>query len=226
MNSYLIAKVSNFKDDFKISPAEQLAFTDKQEVQVTEGDGKTSMVFETEFFKENKLIRNYIIDFDYKLNKKGKVFDRFFNYYYEPKQFNLYYLKNENIIIIRSQKDVAKEFLKELKEHYQHFDFDILNINIKEILSKVGELKSAWINVEKTGVNTESYHGIKVDDETDVIEAIDRNKATYVTFIYKFDKSEIYCGISKKGNIVLYDDQLAPENQLKLLIRIYNSLIK
>ncbi|MHA3225719.1 hypothetical protein ACV7JQ_07215 [Globicatella sulfidifaciens] len=225
-NSYLIAKVTNFNEKILITPNKQLGFLDEDGLNMTEGEGTTRMNYIEDFEVEGYSIQKYHVKMDYKVNKRGKVFDRFFNFYYQPNEFEMFYVKSENILFVRTQKDVAKEFLKQLNLHQPNLEYKILEIELKTILNKIEKIKSAWIKVSKDGINVESYHGNQVNNDQVVRKAIQNNTANYINFIYEFNDHEIYCGISKKGNINLYEDQLVEHNKLVLLFKIYTHLLK
>ncbi|SFQ11035.1 hypothetical protein SAMN04488506_0593 [Desemzia incerta] len=225
-NTYLIAKTSNFNRNYSIDPNVQTSLLDADGLAITEGDPETRMQHSTNIQVDNKDVAVYTIHHDYKVKKTGKVFDRIFHYYLDPKDFYLYYVEAESLLLVRAQKDVAKDFLSYLSQEFPNFKYEILEPNLKTIMSKVDGLKGAWISVVKDGVNTEAYFGSEVENDDDVREGIDNEKATYITFIYLFADKEIYCGISKKGNITLYDDSLTDDEKQVIIMRIYEHLIK
>ena len=224
--TYLVAKVQHFQDDYTILPSVQSSLIDEDGLTLTEGNPQTTMNYDHDIKVGGKLLRVYKIHHDYKIKKTGKVFDKIFHYYLDPKDFYLYYYKRSSLVLVRAQKDVAKNFLDYLKNYFKSFDYDILEPNLKKIMSKVDGLKGAWIAVVKDGVNTEAYFGNEVENDDDVRRGVTTGKATYITFVYLFADKEIYCGISKKGNITLYDESLTEEQKHDLIIEIYDNLIK
>lgn len=225
-STYLIARANNFNKDYTINPSVQSGLVDEDGLNITEGEPETTMSFLTTAQVGSKEIHIYKVHHDYKVKKTGKVFDRIFHYYLDPKDFYLYYYEVEDLVIVRAQKDVAKAFLEYLSDTFPRFKYEVIKPNLKSIMSKVDGLKGAWIAVIKDGVNTEAYFGNEVENDEDVRNGVENEKATYITFIYTFADKEIYCGISKKGNITLYDDSLTDDQKQEIILQVYAHLIQ
>lgn len=225
-NTYLIATASNFNTEYSINKSIQSELIDSDGLALSEGEPETTMDFYTDIQINAKNVSVYKIHHDYKVKKTGKVFDKIFHYFLDPKDFYLYYYEQDNLVLVRAQKDVAKDFLEYMSQYFPQFKYEIIKPNLKKIMSKVDSLKGAWIAVRKEGVNTEAYFGNGVESDDDVRKGVNTGKATYITFIYAFDGKEIYCGISKNGNITLYDDSLPEDKKQILIAHIYDNLLK
>lgn len=224
--TYLVVRTISFDTNYSIEPSVQTDLIDTDGLALTEGDPETTMIFDTNKTILNQTAYIYHVHHDYKVKKTGKVFDRYFSYFLDPKDFLMFYFQDDNILFIRAQKDVAKNFLNYLSSSFPSFEYEIIEPNLKTIMAKVDGLKGAWIAVRKDGVNTEAYFGSEVENDEDVRAGVNGGAATYITFIYTYANKQIYCGISKYGNITIYDDILLEEQKQDLMLEIYNRLIK
>lgn len=170
----------------------------------------------------------YSCHHDYKVKTFGKVYNNTFNYYFLPKDFNMFYNKNSKLIIISLKSDIALDFIKNLNQH-RFFDLSPIKIDFKAIAPYITEMSGVWVSgLNRTHVKTVGYFGPYVNKSEEFIEASREGEVSSVQMQYVYPKTgeEHTINISQKGTITLYDNFERIEDELDIIISVYNNIIK
>ncbi|WP_430615040.1 hypothetical protein [Enterococcus sp. DIV0114] len=102
--SFCLKKTQNFFETDIVSYDQTQLIDSENSLGISEGNGSTSMVFQNDISISKQLLKKYLVNHDFKVKKSGKVFDQYFNFYFSPKEFDLYYDKTNSISIFRAPK--------------------------------------------------------------------------------------------------------------------------
>ena len=172
----------------------------------------------------------YTVDYDHRYETKGFVFDREFDYYFKNYKFRIYYEENKNLLILAVKKEVAKAFLKEIAKEKARsqklYEFEYLKIDFDRIVSKSENLSGLWAQVNRTEVQTQAYFGenINLDDEVKLV--LKEKDASYVLFESTIGSNYQKIGITKEGNIVIFEDQSEDQHLITNVFRIYKIFLE
>ncbi|EHR4370620.1 hypothetical protein QUO99_001913, partial [Enterococcus faecalis] len=124
----------------------------------------------------------------------------------------------------RAPKKISQDFIVFLKEKHD-YSFKDIKIDFKKVTAKVEAINGIWIKVDKQEINNQAFFGSKVENDPEVVTAINKGKISYavVRFPYKGDFELV--GISKFGNIVVYNHGLTEKNELELVYFVYDKII-
>uniref|UniRef100_UPI00359C42A7 hypothetical protein n=1 Tax=Enterococcus faecalis TaxID=1351 RepID=UPI00359C42A7 len=222
--SFCFKKTQNFFETDIVSYDQTQLIDSENSLGISEGNGSTSMVFQNDISISKQLLKKYLVNHDFKVKKSGKVFDQYFNFYFSPKEFDLYYDKTNSISIFRAPKKISQDFIVFLKDKHD-YSFKDIKIDFKKVTAKVEAINGIWIKVDKQEINNQAFFGSKVENDPEVVTAINKGKISYavVRFPYKGDFELV--GISKFGNIVVYNHGLTEKNELELVYFVYDKII-
>ncbi|EKZ0482270.1 hypothetical protein QK099_002602, partial [Enterococcus faecalis] len=129
-----------------------------------------------------------------------------------------------SISIFRAPKKISQDFIVFLKDKHD-YSFKDIKIDFKKVTAKVEAINGIWIKVDKQEINNQAFFGSKVENDPEVVTAINKGKISYavVRFPYKGDFELV--GISKFGNIVVYNHGLTEKNELELVYFVYDKII-
>jgi hypothetical protein len=218
-SAYNIYTATKFNLDLKIL---QIRKIPQQSTAFEEGEPKNSIQFVNENIYNG--YSQYSVHFESKVHKSGKVFEKVFNYYLSPKDFNLYHNRTNSIVLICNNKNDSNEFVdlcniklkKDIKIGKLHFDLDTIANNIPNI-------KSAWFDsITLKTTSAAGVFGNKVEDST-LVQQIRANggKLTYMMYDKVIRNENHTIGIGKDGLIVLYNRYELPQYELNVIDDFY-----
>lgn len=217
--AYILVNVNIFtKKEIYNNPVQDKIIKD-------EGDPEISLKLNRENFYLD--FDQYFCHHDYKQKKYGKAFDMYFNYFFEPLDFYLYYNKDSSFCLIQTRTKVAIDFLKELNKTGD-FDLQTVKIDYSKMYPIINEISGAWIaDLKGDYLKTAGLFGHHVDKSEEFKQAAKEGEVSSLRlrFINENSKEEHAVGISRKGAIVLYDNFNQIEDEINLVIEIYNKLI-
>lgn len=217
--SYLICDVIHFHKTSHQIPIQQ-------EIFKTEGNPETSLNIIDHNY--HKTFDRYSCHHDYKHNKFGKVYNQTFSYYFEPVNFYMYYDKDQRLALIGTKTDVAIDFIKKLSENGYH-ELHPVEINLALMYPLIMEIRGVWIsNLNQTYLKTAGFFGPNVNKSEEFKQASEIGDVSSLRLVYVHPESgeELDVGISKKGSVTLYNTFDRVEDEIDVVLDIYNKLIK
>lgn len=202
------------------------------DVGLYEGEGRLIMTPTKQLTINGKTYITFDIRYDYKKMKQGIVFDKAFEYYFEPHHFNAYYNADDSLFILRVKKEAATGFLKGLSKikfgtaKKSHYSFTELSVDFKEIMAKAENVSGLTARVDRDHIHAQAYWGDNVDQDAEVTHIIAQDKTSYVQLQINLETGQIVkVGITKHGNIVLYTIPKTEESQIALTLQIYSQFL-
>ncbi|EEI25816.1 hypothetical protein [Lentilactobacillus hilgardii] len=127
--------------------------------------------------------------------------------YKKSTTFPAFYDQTKGILFLMAPSIISKGFMKELINSYGPklatsgvYDFDFTKISRFEVRAS-----GIYFNVDDdTDVDTKHFFGSGVQDNDEVIDAIDKDNATYLMAKIDVDGEQRTIGFSKKGTLVIY----------------------
>lgn len=218
--SYLICHSEIFYQDEYMIPIQCYFFEDE-----IEGAAET-------FIKPNKKefhagFDQYFCHHDFKHKKRGKVFNKNFSYFWEPIDFYTYYNPINKLTLVGTKTEVSLDYIKKLNGT-GYFDIKPVNINFEKMIPKIDEMNGAWFaNLKKAHLKTAAFFGPHVNKSDEYKEAAKEGNISSINIYFINNKKKEYSiSISQKGSIVLYDHFATIEEELDLVLQIYERLIK
>src|SRR5690625_6167163 len=105
-NVFLIGKANNFECQNFFKPMQESLLS-------IEGDSSTSMKIKQKLFYKG--LDQYDCHHDFKHNKKGRVFQRDFGFYFEPFDFLSYYNLNYGLTFVQIKKEKCLDYVEHVK---------------------------------------------------------------------------------------------------------------
>jgi len=144
--------------------------------------------------------------------------------YKKSTTFSTFYDRTKDNLFVVAPSVISKGFMKELESNYNSkmgkatvYDFDFTKISMFE-----DGAPGIYFNVDDdTDVNTKHFFGSGVQDNDEVIEAIDKDNATYLIAKLDVNGKQRTIGFSKKGTLVMYskpDDDNMEQPYMQLAI--------
>ncbi|OIJ07648.1 hypothetical protein BKP35_18360 [Anaerobacillus arseniciselenatis] len=220
MSTFVIVKVNKFFEKNYIVPTQQdlLQENGYQETKI-------------ELFLENafEAFDAYSCHFDRKINKRIKIkHDEFYDHYYDPSDFFLYYNSKSEIAIINTSHDTAKLFCNQLNEH-KNFKLELMEFNLHEIIDRISDVNGLWISdIKEMNLSSAGYFGTDVHRNQKAEELIKEAKISSISASFtsrKFSRSYNVL-ISKKGVIVTHEKMAGPYDAVALTNEIFSRLIE
>lgn len=219
VKSFLVCSIERFNKDNFLVPIQN-------ELLDNEGVSEISVKIQHTNFHDS--FDQYQCRHDFKHNKSGRVFGRSFNYYFEQLKFYTYYSEELNLSLIQTKTDAAIDFSQKLNET-EHYIFRPIELDFSKVIPHITEVAGAWIaDLKKTNLKTVGFFGPNVNRSEEYKEAAAEGNISslQIRYISSFDQREHYVGLSKKGSIILYTVLPTIEDELNLVLDIYNKLIK
>lgn len=216
--AYLICDVEKFDSDSYLIAIQEKLFEDEGQAEI-----KISLS-DKNYYQE---FDRYNCHHDYKHRMFGKVFGKTFHYYFEPKDFYMYYQRHNKLALIQTKTEIALDYIKRLTQS-NHFDIKPVNINFVKMYPLITEITGGWIaDLNQTYLKTAGYFGPNVNKSEEFKQAaqIGEVSSLQIKFLSNFGE-ELYIGISKKGSIILYDTFERIEDEINVVMDVYNKLIK
>lgn len=220
--SLMVVKVDKFYEP-GITLGGQDQIIDQDGLGISEGEGHLFLDPTSEQLAfDDCLFDIYKVDYDHRYEDQGFVFDRSFNYYFKNFKFNIYYEKNKRILILNVKKEIAKAFLKEISKETKRknklYHFQNLDINFDKVVAKAENLSGLWAQVNRSEVETQAYFGDNINLDEEVKAILKEKKPSYVLLESTIGEFYLKMGITKLGNIVLYNDK---KDEKKIIIDAY-----
>lgn len=218
-----------YNKTWQINAQTQLVSDD--EIGLTEGEGQLSIIPTEEIINFGKSsYHTFKVDYDYKNITTGFVFDQKFSYYFKNYKFNIYHEPTEQILILTVKKDVSKSLIKELsKEKIDNknlYSFKNLDINFDKIVKKAENISGLWTQIDRTNVHSQAYFGENINYDAEVKMILKERKTSYVIFESQIGGVYHKIGITKNGNVVLYNSFKEERDQLRVASLIYEMFLK
>ncbi|MBO8169305.1 MAG: hypothetical protein H0Z35_09005 [Thermoanaerobacteraceae bacterium] len=217
--SYLICAVEKFYDDeFYQMPIQEALFEHEGEAVIN------YKLTRKDFYQGYD---QYTCHHDYKHKKYGKVFNQFFTYYFEPVDFYMYYNRNKSILLIQTKTDIARDYIRILNSS-KAFDCQPVPIDFAKMYPLITEVSGAWIaDLKRTYLKTAGLFGPNVNKSEEFKIAAEEGEVSslQLQYVSKLTKEEHTIAISKKSSIVLYDTFDMIEDELDLVLDVYETLI-
>lgn len=217
--SYLICDVAHFHKTSHLIPIQQELFE-------TEGNPEISLnIINHDYHRE---FDRYDCHHDYKHNRSGKVYDQTFSYYFEQVDFYMYYNKDQRLALIGTKTDIAIDFVKKLSGDGHH-EMNPVEINLAAMYPLIMEIRGVWIsNLNQTYLNTAGYFGPNVNRSEEFKQASEIGDVSSLRIVYVHPESgeELDVGISKRGSVTLYSTFDRVEDEIDVVLDIYDKLIK
>ncbi|HBZ09162.1 MAG TPA: hypothetical protein DEO65_04640 [Bacillus bacterium] len=217
--SFLICNVNRFFADEFLVPIQQTLLKD-------EGSSEISLKINISNFHLG--FDQYICHHDYIHKRRGRVFGRDFNHYFEPLNFYSYYHDIDNLLIIQTKTDASLDFVNKLNST-NRYELDPVNMDFKKMIPLISEVAGAWIaDLKRAHLKTAGFFGPNVHKSEEYKEAAAEGNVSSIQmkYIAEHDGNEYYVAISKKGSIILYDSLSTVEDELYLVCDVFNKLIK
>jgi hypothetical protein len=218
--SYLICKVERFNDQESYLVPIQESFGD-----VYEGEAEIRIKLIHKNYHQS--FNRYNCHHDFKHKKHGKAFNKYFTYYFEPIDFNMYYCSNSSLALVQTKTEISLDFIKQLNDK-GYYKLLPTEINFKAMAPFITEMSGVWIsNLKRTHVKTAGFFGPHVNRSEEFKEAAGEGEVSSIQMNYlsPFSGEEHTIGISQKGSVVLYDRFQTITDELDLIINIYETLI-
>ncbi|KRK87487.1 hypothetical protein FD17_GL001240 [Lentilactobacillus sunkii DSM 19904] len=127
--------------------------------------------------------------------------------YKKSNTFSGFFDETRNLLLLMAPAAVSKNFIKELENNYPNkidklstYTFDFHNIHSFE-----RGARGIYFNVDDdTDIDTKHFFGNGVQENVEVQDAIDNDKATYLMAKIDVDNKERTIGFSRKGTLVIY----------------------
>ncbi|MEK6455237.1 hypothetical protein [Caldifermentibacillus hisashii] len=216
--SYLLCKTNKFNREGYFIPIQQDLF---------EHEGTSVAKLEINKPDFHLGFDQYECYYDYKHKTKGIVFNKPFNYYFEPLNFYAYYRDDLKLSLFQTKTDAAIEFTNKLNST-KHFDINPFNIQFNKIIPLIVDVAGAWIaDLKRAHLRTAGFFGPNVHKSEEYKQAAEEGNVSSIQMKYISEKnnSEYYVAISRKGSIILYDTLPTIEDEIDLVYEVYSKLI-
>lgn len=209
-------------------------FVDEQNLGFYEGEGVVDLrQAGDEFVLGNRSITPYFVEYDFRNEQQGFVFERDFRYYFTKHKFDSY-LTNDDLFVLNIRKKVANAFLKELsieknRRGIPPFLFKDLKIDFDRIIANSENVTGLWSQVNRGNLTSQAFFGDNVTEDAEVRIALSEQKTSFVQFDITLDEKLYKIGITKNGTIVFYTNfppNIDKKVVLETTLDIYDLLIK
>jgi hypothetical protein len=223
--SIMVVKVKRFYDKgYSIGGQEQ--FIGNDGLGLYEGEGHLFIDPTNDIISyDDSKFYVYNVDYDHRYETKGFVFDRPFSYFFKNYRFKIFYEKNQQLMILAVKKEIAKAFLKEISKEKMKsvrlYQFENLKIDYDRIVSKAENLSGLWAQVNRTEVQTQAYFGDNINLDEEVKLVLKEKDASYALLESTIGDNFQKIGITKEGNIVLFEDYSDDQEMIKNIYGIY-----
>lgn len=191
-----------------------------------EGEAQTSMVLNRRSFYQN--LDRFECHHDYRHNKKGRVFQKDFNYYFEPADFLTYHDPNSGLTLIQVKTEIALDYIIKLNNS-GYFKIEAVKMKFDKMIPYIDEIKGAWISdLKGAHLKTAGYFGPYVNLSEEYKETAEEGNVSsmVIQFISSKDGNEYTITLSNKGSIYVSNNLESIEDELDLVLEVYRKLIK
>lgn len=217
--SYLITYVEKFEQQSFLLPIQESFFEYEGEAEVQ------LQVDKTEFYSG---FNQYKCHHDYKHKKFGKAFNKTFSYYFEPKDFYLYYNKTDSLALIQTKTDIALDYIDKINSS-GFYKLIPVKVDFTSMYPLIPEVSGAWIaDLKRAYLKTAGYFGPNVNKDEEFKKAAEEGQVSslQMRYISQVSREEHTVTISKKGSIVIHDTLDTIEDELEVVLDIYKTLFK
>lgn len=219
-NVFLIGKANNFECQNFFKPMQESLLNN------IEGESSTSMKIKQKLFYKG--LDQYDCHHDFKHNKKGRVFQRDFSYYFEPFDFLTYHNSNDGLTLVQIKTEIALDYVHQLNLS-GYFNIEPVMMRFDKMIPYIHEIKGAWISELKGAhLKTAGYFGTNVNLSEEYKETAEEGKISsmVIQFISNKNGTEYTITLSNKGSIYISNKLDSIEDGLDLVLEVFNKLIK
>lgn len=140
----------------------------------------------------------------------------------------MFYNKSINLALISLKTAIALDFINKLNS-YKLYNFTPVEIDFEYILPRINEMSGVWVSdLRRVNVKTIGFFGHHVNKSKEFEEISKEGNVSAVIIAYTNFKTreEHKIGISKKGTVTLYDTFNQLEDELEIIMALYNDIIK
>ena len=217
--AYLLCNVLKFSQEEFIAPIQEslLEYEGEPEIQIK--------LARTDFFNG---FDQFVCHHDFKVKVYGKAFNKYFNYYFLPLDFYLFYNRDLRLALLSVKSKIGLDFIDNLNKYKRH-ELVPIEIDFEYILPRITEMTGVWISkINHTNLKTAGYFGHHVNKSKEFEDAVKEGtvSSAQIKYISPLTQEEHTIGISKKGTITLYDTFNQIEDELEIVLSVYNNIIK
>ena len=162
---------------------------------------------------------------EYIVRKPGRAKGVSFNIYIANANFPAYYQRINQLLLIKTSKDIAEGAFKALSKGGR-VKGQRRNISLKSIRPYIDRFKGAWFNVDgSANVKSQALFGPSIDQDMRFERASDEGEMYYIRLDYVFKDELTSLGVSNDSSIVIYDDNLDEVSELELVLHIKKNLL-
>lgn len=183
----------------KFTKTSESIFFQKEEIVSTENPN--------EQIYDNLTLLTYNGYLDLVVKKRGKVFQKEFTKYLEPKFFQMYFVKGLELFIFGASKEVVDEFIHQINSDPKSgLQLEPIEVDFSLMRSFISIITGVWFgDMNKQYLKTAGYFGSNVDRSKEFQEALDNDaKISQLLFDYSFQGDKYTIGITKDGAVILY----------------------
>lgn len=214
--SFSIRTITGVKPKPSFSVPVQQAVMDEDETRNTE-----YRITQECFFDE---IDRYTAYHELIIKKPGRVFGKIFNKYYEPHSFPFYHDKERNLIYIATKKQVVRSFLE-----MSHLikEWPSVEIDYNAMAPLLPTVTGAWFcELKQAYVSAAGYFGQHVDKSDDFKRAAQLGSVSVLYINTIGDNGNEYrVGITSEGSVVLSKNMELEEDEIRLVMSVYDKYI-
>src|SRR5690606_10151826 len=217
--AYILCDVLKFSTEIFSAPIQESLFEHEGEPEIK------IQLAKRDFYNGFDLYRCH---HDFKIKMHGKAFYKFFSYFFRPVDFSLFYNPKIKIALMSVNSKIGLDFIQKLN-NFNHHELNPIEVDFNYILPKITEMTGVWVSrINHANLKSAGYFGHHVDKSKEVEEAIKDGvlSSVLIKYISPTTKEEHTILISKKGTITLYDTYNQIEDELDLVMSVYNDIIK
>ncbi|MGG5340643.1 hypothetical protein [Enterococcus sp. AZ192] len=209
----------------------QMQMLDQDGLGMSEGEGHLFVDPTDKIISfDQRELKTYNVDYDHRYETQGFVFERSFKYYFQNFKFRIYHDNNANVLLVSTKKDIAKSFLNEVSKERKNtknnkgklFDFTPIPIDFNQIVAKAENLSGLWSQVNRGNVHSQAYYGENINFDEEVQLTLKEKNTSYVLFESNIGGIYQKIGITKHGNVVLYNNFESEIQKIKTAFKVYD----
>lgn len=143
---------------------------------------------------------------DVQHNKTGRVFGRFFHWYLEPNEFDMYILNDLGLIVFGTGQNTVRAFIGHMeREKESGFACDRIKVDFKRLQPLIPQICGAWIaDIKKQYIKSIGCFGTHVDRSEEFKQAAEAGAISTLMFDYMHPRQALKLSVTENGVIVFH----------------------
>ncbi len=167
----------------------------------------------------------YEVNHEKIVKDRGRVGETRFTQYIRPAEFDAYYEAQENLLLLRTNVDTARDFIKTANDRLVSFKARAYEVDFPQLVERIDRISGAWFReIPDRFLSSLGIFGSNVNRSDQYKYYVKEGEVSSLMFDYSLDGQWTVL-VGRFGNMVIYDKLNSRRVELKLVYSLFKDVV-